>query len=106
MSFNPLVVKGRVLARVQTFKCNAHVFHFFGNGVWSKGVAIALVNFKSMVNRGGNRNPKLCIHLKVAHFLPIKEGNDAFAEPKNLWNPPVECRLIINALRNGIFSHF
>jgi hypothetical protein len=45
VAFNPLVVKGRALARVQTFESNAHVFHFFGDGDFPKGIAIALANF-------------------------------------------------------------
>ncbi len=81
VAFNPLVVKGRPLAWVQTFESNVHVFHFFGNGVCPKGVAIALVNFESMVNRGGNLDPKLHVLLKVAHLPLLNEGNDAFAEP-------------------------
>jgi hypothetical protein len=106
VAFNPLVAKGRALAQVQTFKGNAHIFHFFGNGIFPKGVVIALVDFKSMVNRGGNLDPKLHDLLKVAHLLLLNEGNDVFAEPQNLWKPPVERRLVVNALHNNIFSHF
>ncbi len=51
-------------------------------------------------------NPKLQVLLKVAHLLLINKGDDAFAELQNLWNPPVECGLVINALRDGIFIHF
>ncbi len=106
MAFNPLVAKGHALARVQTFKGYAHVFHFFGNGVCPKGVAIALVGFESMVNQGGNFDPKLHVFLKVAHLPLLNKGNDAFAEPQNLWNPLLKHRLMVNDLRNGIFSHF
>ncbi len=69
VAFNPVVVKGGAFAWVQIFESDGHVFHFFGNGVCLKGVAIALVNFESMVNRGGNLNPKLHVLIKVAHFL-------------------------------------
>ncbi len=59
VAFNPLVVKGPMLAQVQTFESsgNAHVFHFFGNRVCPKGVAIVLVNFESMVSQGGTSIP-------------------------------------------------
>ena len=103
---NPLVVKGHALARVQTFKGNVHIFYFLGNDICPKGIAIALVNFKSMVNPGGNLDPKLHVLLKVAHLPLLNKENDEFAEPQNLWNPPLECRLVVNALRNGLFSHF
>ncbi len=106
MAFNPLVVKGRTISRGQTLKGNAHIFHFFCNGVCPKGIAIAPVNFESMVDRGGDLNPKLQVLLKVAHLPLLNKGNDAFAEPQNLWNPPVECGLVANALHDGIFSHF
>ena len=106
VAFNPLVVKGRTLARVQTLKGDVHIFHFFSNGVCPKGIAIALVNFESMVNQGGYLDPKLQVLLKVAHLLLFNKGNDAFMEPQNLWNPPVEHGLVVNALRDGIFSHF
>ncbi len=45
VAFNLLVVKGHALARVQTLKGNAHIFHFFSNGICPKGIAILLVNF-------------------------------------------------------------
>jgi hypothetical protein len=48
VAFNPLVVKGRALAWVQTFESAR--LHFFGNGVCPQGVAIALVNFEILVN--------------------------------------------------------
>jgi hypothetical protein len=107
VAFNPLVVKGRALAWVQTFESNGHVFHLFGNGIFPKGVAIALVNVKSMVNQGWNLNPKLHVLLKVAHLLLLNKGNDVLVELQNLWNSPVECRLVVNAnsLCNGTFSH-
>jgi hypothetical protein len=76
-----------------------------------KDFAIALVDFDSMVNRHWNvkrhwnLNPKLCVLLKVAHLQLLNEGKDVFVEPQNLCNPPVECRLMVNALRNGAFSH-
>jgi hypothetical protein len=105
-AFNPLVVKGCALARVQTLKGNAHIFHFFSNGVCPKGIAILLVDCKGMVNRGGDLNPKLQVLLKVGHLPLFNKGNDAFTEPQNLWNPPVERGLVVNALRDGIFSHF
>ncbi len=57
-AFNPLVVNGHALTRVQTFEGNVHVFHFFGDGICPKGVAIVHVNVKSMGNQGGNLNPK------------------------------------------------
>jgi hypothetical protein len=50
VALNPLVVQGHVHALVQTFESNAHLFHFFGNGVCPKGVAIALIGFESMIN--------------------------------------------------------
>ncbi len=84
MAFNPLVVKGRALARVQTLKGNVHIFHFFSNDVCPKGIAILLVNFESMVNQGGDLDPKLQVLLKVAHLLLLNKGNDAFPEPQNL----------------------
>ncbi len=95
VAFNPLVVKGCTLAWVQAFESNVHIFHFFGNGVCPQGVA-ALSSSRAWSTKVGT---------KVAHFLLLKKENDAFAEPQNLWNPPVECRLVVNALRNGIFSH-
>jgi hypothetical protein len=106
VAFNPLVVKGHALARVQTLKGNSHIFHLFCNSVCPKGIAIALVNFESMVNRGGDLDPKLQVLLKVAHLLLLIKGNDAFAEPQYLCNPPVERGLVVNALHDGIFSHF
>jgi hypothetical protein len=64
VAFNPLVVKGHALARVQTFESNAHVIHFFGNGVCPKGVAIVLVNFKSMVNEVGTSIPNFIFFIR------------------------------------------
>jgi hypothetical protein len=105
VAFNPLEVKGRTLAWVQTLKGNAHIFHFFSNGVCPKGIAILLVDCEGMVNRCGDLHPKLKVLLKVAHLLLFNKGNNVFTELQNLWNPPVECRLVVNALRDGIFSH-
>ncbi len=65
VAFNPLVVKGCALAQVQLLKGNVHIFQFFGDGICPKGIAIALVDFKSMVNQGGNLDPKLQVLLKV-----------------------------------------
>ncbi len=59
-----------------------------------------------MVNQGGNLDPKLHVLLKVAHLSLLNKGNDVFVEPQNLWSPPVEPRLMVNAMCNGIFSHF
>ncbi len=64
VAFNPLVVKGRALAWVQTLKGNVHNFHFFSNGVCPKGITILLVDFESMVNRGGYLDPKLQVLLR------------------------------------------
>jgi hypothetical protein len=105
VAFNPLAVKGHGLAQVQTFKGNVHGFHFFGNGICPKDVAVALVDFESMVNQDGNLNPKLHVILKLAHLPLLNKGNDLFADLPNLWNPPIEHRLVVNALCSGIFSH-
>jgi hypothetical protein len=105
VALNPLVVNGRALARVQTLKGNAHItFISLAMASTQRVLPLRLLILRAWSTKMGTSIPKVL--LKVAHLPLLKERNDAFAEPQNLWNPPVECRLGVNALCNGIFSHF
>ena len=104
MALNELVTPGDLLIIVEYLERDAHILHLLGNSILPVGVTIVSINADGILGVLGNLNPKLLILLGVGLRTSVDLRNDAVTLLEDSTNPPVEGRLIMNILGDGILS--
>ena len=101
-----LVSHRGVLPIRENLESNAYLLHFFGNGILPKGIVVLMVKVNCLMYCPWSLYPEFVDPLKVARLSLLHERYNLIVFLKDVWNPPIEGWLIVNAAELGKFSGF
>ncbi len=106
MTRDLLVTHRGILPIRENLESNAYLLHFLGNGVLPKGIAVLTVKVNCLTYCPWNLYAEFVDPLKVARLSLLHERYNLIVFLKDVWNPPIEGWLIVNATELGKFSGF